>query len=173
MTSTDMTFEAKADIDEDVPQRAEQGGLNTMLETATTRQSEKAVDAAAGSPMTLKRIVLMTLGFISFGAGVVGIFVPLLPTTEFIVLSAFLFAKSSPRFHNWVLNTKVYRGYVEPFLGKKGASMKVKTRIALSSAIVLLVSAILMKRWYVYLILGCLMAAILYVVFVRVPTSEE
>ena len=45
MTSTDMTFEAKADIDEDVPQRAEQGGLNTMLETATTRQSEKAVDA--------------------------------------------------------------------------------------------------------------------------------
>ena len=115
----------------------------------------------------------MTLGFISFGTGVAGIFVPLLPTTEFIVLSAFLFAKSSPRFHNWVLNTKVYRGYVEPFLGKKGASMKVKTRIALSSAIVLLISAILMNRWYVYLILGCLMAAILYVVFVRVPTTEE
>ena len=51
--------------------------------------------------------------------------------------------------------------------------MKVKTRIALSSAIVLLISAILMNRWYVYLILGCLMAAILYVVFVRVPTTEE
>ena len=173
MTSTDMTFEAKADNEEGVPQRAEQGGLSAMLETATTRQSEEAVDASASSPMTLKRIVLMTLGFISFGTGVVGIFVPLLPTTEFIVLSAFLFAKSSPRFHNWVLNTKVYRGYVEPFLGKKGASMKVKKRIALSSAIVLLISAILMNRWYVYLILGCLMAAILYVVFVRVPTTEE
>lgn len=88
MTSTDMAFEAKADNDEGVPQRAAQGGLSAMLETATTRQSEEAVDAAASSPMTLKRIVLTTLGFISFGAGVVGIFVPLLPTTEFIVLSA-------------------------------------------------------------------------------------
>lgn len=141
----------------------------SAVKTASIASSE----VAEKPRMTVGRAILIGLGFLSFGIGVVGIFVPLLPTTEFIMLAAFLFAKSSPRFHSWILGTKVYREYVEPFLGKKGAPMKVKARIAGSSAIVLAVSAVLMNRWYSYLILGLLMAAILYVVFVRVPTTDE
>lgn len=176
MVNESMTIDAKNVGVREAPRTTEQdkkGGFSAMLETATTRQSEEEARRAERAPMTPKRIIFMTLGFISFGAGVVGIFLPLLPTTEFIVLAAFLFAKSSPRFHNWVLSTKVYRTYVEPFLGKKGATMKVKTRIAVSSGIVIVISAILMHVWYAYLILGILVAAIGYVLFVRVPTIEE
>jgi uncharacterized protein len=52
----------------------------------------------------VRRLVLLTCGFVAVGLGTVGIVVPGLPTTGFFVLAAACFARSSPRFERWVLD---------------------------------------------------------------------
>ena len=70
------------------------------------------------SPL-LKYFYLIS-GFILVGIGVVGIFLPLLPTTIFLILASICFLKSSPRANEWLRNHKVLGGYIDNYQNKTG-----------------------------------------------------
>ena len=61
------------------------------------------------------KFFLAALGCLSFVLGVVGIFVPLLPTTPFLLLSAALWVRSSPRLYDWLLAHPCLGRYVRNF----------------------------------------------------------
>ena len=54
------------------------------------------------------RIFWLTLGGLSLSVGVVGIVVPLLPTTVFVILAAYCFARSSERLHDWLISHRYF-----------------------------------------------------------------
>ncbi len=54
----------------------------------------------------MKKVVYLILGHICLALGIVGAFLPVLPTTPFLLLAAFLYSKSSDRLHNWMIHHK-------------------------------------------------------------------
>lgn len=72
------------------------------------------------------RITLIIIGTISTGIGIVGIFLPILPTTPFFLLAAACYVRSSKRFYHWLLNNKFFGIYVKTYVEGKGIPLKVK-----------------------------------------------
>ncbi len=77
--------------------------------------------------LNLKKIVFIILGAIFLGLGVVGIFLPVLPTTPFLLLTAYLWAKSSDRLYHWLLINKYFGEYIKRY--REGLGIPLKTKI--------------------------------------------
>lgn len=69
---------------------------------------------------------LIIAGTFCVGVGILGVILPLLPTTPFLLLAAACYAKSSQRFYNWLLNNRWFGYYIKNYLEGKGVPLKVK-----------------------------------------------
>ncbi|HEC2225514.1 TPA: YbaN family protein [Staphylococcus delphini] len=78
------------------------------------------------------RYLLLGIGGIFTLLGFAGAVLPLLPTTPFLLVAVLCFAKSSDRFHDWLIQTKVYQAYVEDFRKYRGYTMKKKIQLLIS-----------------------------------------
>jgi uncharacterized membrane protein YbaN (DUF454 family) len=70
--------------------------------------------------------LLLLAGIISLILAIIGIFLPLLPTTPFLLLSAACFAKSSERLYNWLMNHKYFGPIIRNYREKKSVSLHSK-----------------------------------------------
>ena len=104
--------------------------------------------------------LLVAAGFLFFGLGVVGVFVPLLPTTPFLLLAAACFARSSERFYRWLLGNRWFGAYVRNYREGRGVPAKVKIFsiallwIAISSSAAFVVSNLVVRIVLVVIAVG-------------------
>lgn len=92
----------------------------------------------------LKRRLLVVAGTIFTGIGIVGIIVPILPTTPFLLLAAACYLRSSERFYHWLLNNRFLGVYITNYLQGKGMTLKAKV-----FTILLLWASIGFSMWFV------------------------
>ena len=75
---------------------------------------------------SLMKIFLIIVGCISLALGVTGMFLPMLPTTPFLLLSAAVWVKASPELYQWLLNHKVFGEYIRNFREHRAIPLRVK-----------------------------------------------
>lgn len=115
---------------------------------------------------------LIAFGWLSVVLGVIGIVVPLLPTTPFILLAAGCFAKASPRFHRWILNHHFFGPLIIGFQNGQGIPLKIKYRVIAFIWITLFISMIVLASQWITLVL-LTMGIGLTIFLWRVPTDNE
>jgi len=86
--------------------------------------------------MKIKKYIFVVLGCICLGLGTVGVFLPILPTTPFYLLTVFFFANSSQKLHDWFLGTKLYQKHLDSFVKQRG--MLRSTKISIICTVTLL-----------------------------------
>lgn len=77
-------------------------------------------------PFLITKPFLIILGWFFILLGFIGVFLPLMPTTIFIILAAMCFSKSSDKFYNWLLNHPRFGKLVRDYMEKKGMPAKSK-----------------------------------------------
>ena len=95
--------------------------------------------------LSLKKIGLIALGTISLAIGIIGIFLPLIPTTPLLLLTSYCYISSSEKLSEKFMNTKIYDKYVRNFHEKGGMTLKGKLLLTIPVSLLLLFMFITIK----------------------------
>ena len=108
------------------------------------------------------RVFLVIIGSVSLALGVMGIFLPMLPTTPFLLLSAAAWVKASPQLYAWLLNHKVFGEYIRNFREHRAIPLRVKiTSVSLVwLTIGYCILRVVTEWWWAQLLMGLLAVAI-------------
>ena len=103
-------------------------------------------------------IILTILGLLSLGLGILGAFLPVLPTTPLLLLSAALFLRSNRRLYDWLMNHPTLGPYISNFLKHKAIPLRVKIIAVTTLWLTLLYCAIFVVEHWAFRTLFILIA---------------
>ena len=104
----------------------------------------------------MKKLFFIIIGSLSLILGITGIFLPVLPTTPFLLLSAALFARSSDSLYLWLINHKIFGEYIRNFREDKAITLQGKI-ISISTLWLFMLYSIfyiVSEKWYLQVLLG-------------------
>ncbi len=127
--------------------------------------------------MGIKKIIFIVVGCICLALGTVGVFLPILPTTPFYLVTLYCFARSSKRLEDWFKGTKLYKKHLESFVEKRGMLMSTKLSILITVTLLMSLGIFFMARkgvWIPCIILGVVWVChfIYFVFFVKTIKGE-
>ncbi|MCQ8226852.1 DUF454 family protein [Pantoea trifolii] len=120
----------------------------------------------------MQRILLLSLGWLAIVLGTLGIVLPLLPTTPFVLLAAWCFARSSPRFHDWLLWKSPFGRYIRHWQQHRAMPPGAKMRAMLLIVITFSISIYLVNLLWVRILLGAMLCMLLLYMW-RIPVVAE
>lgn len=116
--------------------------------------------------------IFVALGFLSLVLGIVGIVLPILPTTPFMLLAAGCFAKGSSRFHKWFIGTKLYRKYIEQTIKNKEMTKENKRNVLAMVSTLLLIGFVFSPVWYAKAIITVIFLGHWYYFLFKIKTIK-
>ena len=119
------------------------------------------------------KVLYITLAFIFLGLGLLGVVLPILPTTPFLLLASYFFAKGSERFHKWFSSTKLYKNHLEEFIITRAMSLKKKICILLPVSAMLITAAVLVNNFHARIVIMLVIAFKYYYFFVHIDTLKQ
>ena len=124
--------------------------------------------------MFIKKILFVLLGLLSLGLGILGTFLPILPTVPFVLLAAFCFARSSRRLERWLRTTRIYRQTMRLMRnGRRGMSVGQKLRIMLPVTTLMGISFLLTEHPHARIAIAVMwFLHVIFFVF-RIPTLRK
>jgi uncharacterized membrane protein YbaN (DUF454 family) len=120
----------------------------------------------------LVKITLIIVGTSTLVLGLVGVAIPVLPTTPFLLVSAACYANSSERMHAFLLKSKIYKNTVEKFIREGGMSLRAKLTITIPVGILLTVLFFVFESPVVKIIIVALFIGKV-ITFVKIPTIRK
>ncbi|MDC7218722.1 MAG: YbaN family protein [Spirochaetales bacterium] len=122
----------------------------------------------------MRRVLLIISGIISLVLGIVGIVLPVLPTTPFLLLSAACFVRSSERLYDWLINHRVFGLYIRSYILYKAISFKAKVFTLVTLWAVILTSAFVFidLLWLRILLVAIALAVTIHIIRFATLTEE-
>ena len=122
--------------------------------------------------MRMRNLLFISLGFMSIGVGLVGVVLPILPTTPFFILSSYCFVKGSDKFDSWFRNTKLFKNYAEDFIRDRSMTLQRKIKLMIISDTMLVFPLITVDNVYARVgIVSVIIAKYYYFIFVIKTTQ--
>ncbi|MBE0646810.1 MAG: YbaN family protein [Bacteroidales bacterium] len=139
------------------------------------RNSEKRKAKSENSGIVknrVLRVLILVSGWILVGMGAIGVILPLIPTTPFLLLAALCFYKSSTRFYNWLYANRVFGKYLLDYKKKKGIPVKVKIGTLLFMWTSLFISVYLVPiLWLRFILIAIGTAVTIHLLLIRTKQS--
>ncbi|SDY74471.1 hypothetical protein SAMN05660462_00796 [Proteiniborus ethanoligenes] len=123
--------------------------------------------------MNIYKLLFITLGIISMGVGMIGVVLPILPTTPFLILASVFFVKGSDSFDIWFRGTKIYKNYAEDFINDRSMTLKRKITLMMISDFMLMFPLVMIDNIYARLFIITVVIFKYYYFIFRIKTKKE
>lgn len=117
--------------------------------------------------------LLVLLGFLCVGIGAIGVVLPILPTTPFLLLAAFCFAKGSDKFHKWFISTSLYKKHLDSFIKNRSMTLKTKLSILIPASLMLIAAFIFVGNMHARIAIGVLIVIKYYYFIFKIKTVKN
>lgn len=120
-----------------------------------------------------RRIIYVALGSIFVGLGVLGAFLPVMPTTPFLLVASFFFARSSPRLNRWLVRSPLFGPFLRDWQQHRGVRPHVKV-LAITVMVTAVTASIVWGNLaWPFVVLVLLLAGVGLWVVLRLPVIRE